>query len=142
MFISVDNLIEHVRKKRYISSLMSITVNLSPFLQARELLKEGQLSSFVDKRLKYNYSYAEAEEMVQLALLCTMYRAAHRPRMSEVVRMLEGDGSVAGRWESLKDVKVPEHGTGTPKIVLSPAHYSEEERSSVELEAVELSGPR
>ncbi|VAH02954.1 unnamed protein product [Triticum turgidum subsp. durum] len=109
---------------------------------ARQLLNDGLLSSFVDERLKYNYNYAEAEEMVQLALLCTMYRAAHRPRMSEVVRMLEGDGSVAGRWERLKDVKAPEHGMETPKIVLSPAHYSEEEHNSVELEAVQLSGPR
>lgn len=112
------------------------------FLQARELLKDGQLSSFVDKRLKYDYNNAEAEEMVQIALLCTMYKAAHRPRMCEVVRMLEGDGSVAGRWESLKNVPVPPPGTGTPNFVLSPAHYSEKECNSVELEAVELSGPR
>ncbi|KAM3407634.1 hypothetical protein ACQJBY_001168 [Aegilops geniculata] len=125
-----------------------LDVNLDEFEKggvidwARELLKDGLLSSFVDERLKYNYNYAEAEEMVQIALLCTMYRAAHRPRMSEVVRMLEGDGSVAGRWERLKDVKAPEHGAETPKIVLSPAHYSEEEHNSVELEAVQLSGPR
>uniref|UniRef100_A0A8I6WBT1 non-specific serine/threonine protein kinase n=3 Tax=Hordeum vulgare subsp. vulgare TaxID=112509 RepID=A0A8I6WBT1_HORVV len=109
---------------------------------ARELLEDGQLSSFVDTRLKSDYNEAEAEEMVQIALLCTMYRAAHRPRMSEVVRMLEGDGSVAGRWESLKNVQVPQDGTGTPNFVLSPAHYSEDECNSVELEAVELSGPR
>lgn len=36
-------------------------------------------------------------EMLQVALLCTQYVPAHRPKMSEVVRMLEGDG-LAEKW--------------------------------------------
>ncbi|KAA8535405.1 hypothetical protein F0562_030408 [Nyssa sinensis] len=35
--------------------------------------------------------------MLQVALLCTQYLPAHRPKMSEVVRMLEGDG-LAEKW--------------------------------------------
>ncbi|KAM0920733.1 hypothetical protein ACQ4PT_007304 [Festuca glaucescens] len=110
---------------------------------ARELLEEDQLSSFVDKRLRNNYDNAELKEMVQIALLCTMFKPTHRPRMSEIIRMLEGYGSVAEIWEGLKNVPVPIPMPGTRNFAPSPANYSgEDECSSVELEAVELSGPR
>jgi hypothetical protein len=112
-------------------------------LQARKLLEEDQLSSFVDKRLRNNYNNAELKEMVQIALLCTMFSPTHRPRMSEIIRMLEGYGSVAEIWEGLKNVPVPIPMPGTRNFAPSPANYSgEDECSSVELEAVELSGPR
>ncbi|CAM0957528.1 unnamed protein product [Alopecurus aequalis] len=111
---------------------------------ARKLLEEDQLSSFVDKRLRNNYNDAELKEMVQMALLCTMYSPAHRPRMSEIIRMLEGDRSVGGRWEGLKNVPIPPiQMPGTSNSAPSPVDYSgEDELNSVELEAVELSGPR
>ncbi|KAK1693093.1 hypothetical protein QYE76_009790 [Lolium multiflorum] len=110
---------------------------------ARKLLEEDQLSSFVDKRLRNNYDNAELKEMVQIALLCTMFSPTHRPRMSEIIRMLEGYGSVAEIWEGLKNVPVPILMPGTRNFAPSPANYSrEDECSSVELEAVELSGPR
>jgi hypothetical protein len=119
-------------------------VNVWPsFRQARELLEEDQLSSFVDKRLRNNYDNAELTEMVQIALLCTMFSPTHRPRMSEIIRMLEGDGSVAERWEGLKDVPILMPMPGTQNFAPSPGDYSgEDECNSVELEAVELSGPR
>uniref|UniRef100_A0ACD5W615 Uncharacterized protein n=1 Tax=Avena sativa TaxID=4498 RepID=A0ACD5W615_AVESA len=112
---------------------------------ARELLEKDELSSFVDKRLLNNYNSAELKEMVQIALLCTMFSPAHRPRMSEIIRMLEGYGSVAERWEGLKNVLIPVPMPGASHFAPSPANYScceEDECSSVELEAVELSGPR
>uniref|UniRef100_A0ACD5U6Z6 Uncharacterized protein n=1 Tax=Avena sativa TaxID=4498 RepID=A0ACD5U6Z6_AVESA len=104
---------------------------------ARELLEKDELSSFVDKRLRNNYNAAELKEMVQIALLCTMFSPAHR-------REMEGYGSVAERWESLKDVPIPIPVPGASNFAPSPANYScgEDECNSVELEAVELSGPR
>lgn len=51
----------------------------------------------VDKELGSNYDRIEVGEMLQVALLCTQYLPAHRPKMSEVVRMLEGDG-LAEKW--------------------------------------------
>ena len=51
----------------------------------------------VDKELGINYDRIEVGEMLQVALLCTQYLPAHRPKMSEVVRMLEGDG-LADKW--------------------------------------------
>lgn len=51
----------------------------------------------VDRELGRNYDQIEVGEMLQVALLCTQYLPTHRPRMSEVVRMLEGDG-LAEKW--------------------------------------------
>ena len=76
--------------------------------QAKELLEQSQLSMFVDRKLGSNYDSAELEELVQIALLCTMYRPCHRPKMSEIVKMLEGgDGGVAEKWEAVKNIEHP-----------------------------------
>uniref|UniRef100_A0A0D9XRD6 non-specific serine/threonine protein kinase n=1 Tax=Leersia perrieri TaxID=77586 RepID=A0A0D9XRD6_9ORYZ len=109
---------------------------------ANELLEKNRLSSFVDRRLKNDYVSAELEEMVQIALLCTMYSPDHRPRMTEVVRMLEGsDGSIAEKWEAVKDVDRSK--PSTPEFMLSPpVDNGSAEHNSIQLEAEELSGPR
>ncbi|KAK6129080.1 hypothetical protein DH2020_037153 [Rehmannia glutinosa] len=65
----------------------------------KKLHQEKKLEDLVDKDLKMNYDRIELEEMVQVALLCTQYLPGLRPKMSEVVRMLEGDG-LADRWEA------------------------------------------
>jgi hypothetical protein len=58
--------------------------------EAKELLEQNQQSLFVDQKLSSNYYSAELEEMVQIALLCTMYRPCQRPKMFEIVKMLKG----------------------------------------------------
>jgi len=105
----------------------------------KKLHQEKQLSLMVDKDLGSNYDRVELEEMVQVALLCTQYYPSHRPRMSEVIRMLEGDG-LAEKWEASQNVD-------TPKSVSSellPPKYMDfaADESSLGLEAMELSGPR
>jgi hypothetical protein len=70
--------------------------------QAKELLKQNQLSLFVDQKLSSTYDSAELEDMVQIALLCTMYRPCHRPKMSKIVKMLEKGDRVAEKWETKK----------------------------------------
>ncbi|KAG6501005.1 hypothetical protein ZIOFF_040870 [Zingiber officinale] len=74
--------------------------------------QEKKLDMLIDKNLKNNYDLIELEEIVQVALLCTQFLPGHRPKMSEVVRMLEGDGLVE-RWEASQRVnsqsfKMPE----------------------------------
>ncbi|GAB4838322.1 BRASSINOSTEROID INSENSITIVE 1-associated receptor kinase 1 [Ancistrocladus abbreviatus] len=62
------------------------------------LLKDRRLEALVDSDLQSNYVEDEVEQLIQVALLCTQSSPMERPKMSEVVRMLEGDG-LAERWE-------------------------------------------
>lgn len=105
----------------------------------KKLHQEGKLNLLVDKDLKGNFDRVELEEMVQVALLCTQFNPSHRPKMSEVLKMLEGDG-LAEKWEASQKVE-------TPRILRScenhPQRYSDFiEESSLVVEAMELSGPR
>ncbi|KAL6646808.1 hypothetical protein ACP70R_015502 [Stipagrostis hirtigluma subsp. patula] len=59
-------------------------------------LQRGQLASIVDCNLNQNYNVEEMEMMIQIALLCTQESPEDRPSMSEVVRMLEGEGWRSG----------------------------------------------
>ncbi|AQK90485.1 Protein NSP-INTERACTING KINASE 3 [Zea mays] len=108
----------------------------------KKLHQEKQLGVMVDKDLGSSYDGVELEEMVQLALLCTQYHPSHRPRMSEVIRMLEGEPGLAERWEASQS------NVDTPKSVSSellPPKYVDfaaADESSLGLEAMELSGPR
>ena len=52
----------------------------------------------MDADMQGQYVDDEVEELIQVALLCTQGAPMERPKMSEVVRMLEGDG-LAERWE-------------------------------------------
>ncbi|KAJ9562164.1 hypothetical protein OSB04_007324 [Centaurea solstitialis] len=69
----------------------------------RKIHQEKKLDILVDKDLTNNYDRMELEELVKVALLCTQYLPGHRPKMSEVVRMLEGDG-LAERWEASQGI--------------------------------------
>ncbi|KAE9595083.1 hypothetical protein Lal_00041228 [Lupinus albus] len=62
------------------------------------LLKDKKLEILVDADLQGNYDDDEVEQLIQVALLCTQGSPVERPKMSEVVRMLEGDG-LAEKWE-------------------------------------------
>ncbi|THG19457.1 hypothetical protein TEA_026340 [Camellia sinensis var. sinensis] len=63
----------------------------------RKVQQEKKVEVLVDRELGCKYDQIEVGEMVQVALLCTQYLPAHRPKMSEVVCMLEGDG-LAEKW--------------------------------------------
>ncbi|KAG9451178.1 hypothetical protein H6P81_011143 [Aristolochia fimbriata] len=101
------------------------------------LLKEKKLDMLVDPDLQNNYVEAEVEQLIQVALLCTQSSPMDRPKMSEVVRMLEGDG-LAERWEEWQKVEVVRQ-----EVELAPRAESQWIVDSTEnLHAVELSGPR
>ncbi|KAF1867734.1 hypothetical protein Lal_00050167 [Lupinus albus] len=71
----------------------------------KKLEREKKLDAIVDGNLIKNYNMQEAEMMIQVALLCTQGTPEDRPLMSEVVRMLEGEG-LAERWEEWQHVEV------------------------------------
>lgn len=100
------------------------------------LLKEKRLEKLVDPDLQHNYIDGEVEQLIQVALLCTQGSPTERPKMTEVVRMLEGDG-LAERWEEWQKVEVV-------RQEIESEHYNHEfiQDSTYQLPAVELSGPR
>ncbi|CAK9154204.1 unnamed protein product [Ilex paraguariensis] len=101
------------------------------------LLKEKKLEMLVDPDLQSNYVEAEVEQLIQVALLCTQGSPMDRPKMSEVVRMLEGDG-LAEKWDEWQKVEVLRQ-----EVELAPHTSSDWIVDSTEnLHAVELSGPR
>ncbi|KAK8305139.1 hypothetical protein V6Z12_D03G041000 [Gossypium hirsutum] len=71
----------------------------------KKLEREKNLDAIVDHNLNKNYNMEDVEAMIQVALLCTQASPEDRPAMSEVVRMLEGEG-LAERWEEWQHVEV------------------------------------
>ncbi|KAJ0962504.1 hypothetical protein J5N97_027626 [Dioscorea zingiberensis] len=104
----------------------------------KKLHQEDKLSMMVDKDLKSDYDRVELEEMVQVALLCTQYHPSQRPKMAEVVRMLEGDG-LAERWEASQKLDTPKFRSSEQP---PPKYMDFVDESSLVVEAIELSGPR
>lgn len=106
-------------------------------LQVKGLLKDRRLEALVDADLQGNYIDEEVEQLIQVALLCTSGSPGERPKMSEVVRMLEGDG-LAERWEEWQKEEMfrqdynPIHHPSTNWIIDSTSHIPPDE----------LSGPR
>ncbi|KAK7328181.1 hypothetical protein VNO77_22280 [Canavalia gladiata] len=102
------------------------------------LLKDKKLETLVDADLQGNYNDEEVEQLIQVALLCTQGSPMERPKMSEVVRMLEGDG-LAEKWDQWQkdemfrqDFNNNMHHPNANWIVDSTSH----------IQADELSGPR
>ncbi|KAJ8765761.1 hypothetical protein K2173_014883 [Erythroxylum novogranatense] len=71
----------------------------------KKLEREKRLDAIVDRNLNKNYDIQDVEMMIQVALLCTQASPEDRPAMSDVVRMLEGEG-LAERWEEWQNVEV------------------------------------
>ncbi|XP_076953954.1 protein NSP-INTERACTING KINASE 1-like isoform X2 [Bidens hawaiensis] len=106
----------------------------------KKIHQEKKLDILVDKDLKNNCDMMELEELVKVALLCTQYLPGHRPKMSEVVRMLEGDG-LAERWETSQGIE-PTGKLKTSELSSSERYSDLTDDSSLLGQAIELSGPR
>ncbi|CAA0814122.1 Protein NSP-INTERACTING KINASE 3 [Striga hermonthica] len=104
----------------------------------KKLHQEGKLNLMVDKDLRCDYDRIELEEMVQVALLCTQFNPSHRPKMSQVLRMLEGDG-LCEKWEQMQNVDPQRYRSAEDS---SQRYVDYIEDSSLVVEAMELSGPR
>ncbi|CAH2049686.1 unnamed protein product [Thlaspi arvense] len=73
--------------------------------RVKKLQKEKRLDAIVDRNLNSNYNIQEVEMMIQIALLCTQVSPEDRPAMSDVIKMLEGEG-LAERWEEWQHIEV------------------------------------
>lgn len=129
----------------------------------KKIHQEKQVEVLVDRELGSNYDRIEVGEILQVALLCTQYLPAHRPKMSDVVRMLEGDG-LAEKWAASHNHTNPTmnlfHGNNnnTSRTTTAPDHVhthshdhssmfgtgmdDDDDDHSLDYFAMELSGPR
>ncbi|XP_077249913.1 LRR receptor kinase SERK2-like isoform X1 [Tasmannia lanceolata] len=103
----------------------------------KKLEREKRLETIVDRNLSRNYDCIEVEMMIQVALLCTQASPEDRPTMSDVVRMLEGEG-LAERWEEWQQVEV----TRRQEYERVQVRFDWGEDSVFNQEAMELSGGR
>ncbi|KAI4350854.1 hypothetical protein L6164_005261 [Bauhinia variegata] len=70
-------------------------------------LEDENFESLVDPRLQNEYDHNEMARMIACAAACIRHSARRRPRMSQVVRALEGDVSLADLNEGIR----PGHST-------------------------------
>ncbi|KAM1389696.1 hypothetical protein ACFX2I_017647 [Malus domestica] len=65
-------------------------------------LEERNFDELVDPKLQNSYDPNEMARMVAFAAACVRHSALHRPRMSQVVRALEGDVSLSDLNEGIR----------------------------------------
>ncbi|XP_038881594.1 probable LRR receptor-like serine/threonine-protein kinase At5g45780 isoform X2 [Benincasa hispida] len=105
----------------------------------RTLHEEKRLDVLVDRDLKGCFDAMELEKAVELSLQCTQSHPQLRPKMSEILKILEG---LVGQSNQM------EESPGGASLYEDRAHsfsrnYSDiHEESSFVVEAMELSGPR
>ncbi|OMO76142.1 hypothetical protein CCACVL1_15844 [Corchorus capsularis] len=104
----------------------------------RTLHEEKRLEVLVDRDLKGCFDVLQLEKTAELALQCTRSQPHLRPKMSEVLKVLEGLVQ-SGMEESQGGANFSETRAGS----FSTRNYSDiHEESSFIIEAIELSGPR
>ncbi|KAK6151799.1 hypothetical protein DH2020_014434 [Rehmannia glutinosa] len=70
-------------------------------------LEDGNFDALIDQRLQNDHNHSEMARMVACAAACVRHSARRRPRMSQVVRALEGDVSLSDLNEGIR----PGHST-------------------------------
>nr|XP_043623777.1 proline-rich receptor-like protein kinase PERK1 [Erigeron canadensis] len=65
-------------------------------------MDDGNFDSIADSRLQREYNHNEMARMVSCAAACVRHSARRRPRMSQVVRALEGDVSLSDLNEGIR----------------------------------------
>ncbi|PIA41758.1 hypothetical protein AQUCO_02200295v1 [Aquilegia coerulea] len=103
----------------------------------KKLLREKRLHDIVDNNLEHNYDPKEVEILVQVALLCTQSSPEDRPKMTEVVSMLQGDG-LAERWSEWEQLEV----IRDQEYSLMAHQFIWDDDSIQDQEAMELSAAR
>jgi len=67
-----------------------------------------------------------------------MYRPCHHRKMSEIFKMLRGDG-VSEKWKAIKNIEEPNPDRSSEFMCIG-INYDEDQCNSIELQANELSG--
>lgn len=96
---------------------------------------EKRFAEMVDRDLSGQFDDLVLEEVVELALLCTQPHPNLRPRMSEVLKVLEGLVEQFGYEQT-------QNGYEARAPSVSRNYSNGHEENSFIIEAIELSGPR
>ncbi|KAK6128386.1 hypothetical protein DH2020_037862 [Rehmannia glutinosa] len=102
----------------------------------KKLLREKRLEDIVDEHLK-SYDRKEVEMILQVAMLCTQSSPEERPKMADVVSMLQGIGLAErwAEWEQLEQVRIQEFSVMSHNFIWA-------EDSTLDQEAIQLSQAR
>ncbi|XWS45397.1 hypothetical protein CRYUN_Cryun15aG0133000 [Craigia yunnanensis] len=76
-------------------------------------LENGNHDELVDARLELNYNHNEMQRMVACAAASIRHSARKRPKMSQIVRALEGDSSLDDLNEGVKPGQSSIYSSGT-----------------------------
>ncbi|KAF5776287.1 putative protein kinase RLK-Pelle-PERK-1 family [Helianthus annuus] len=83
-------------------------------------MDDGNFDSIVDSRLQKEYNHNEMARMISCAAACVRHSARRRPKMSQVVRALEGDVSLS----DLNDGTRPGHSSSYGSSDYDTAQYN------------------
>lgn len=99
---------------------------------------EKKLEELIDKNLKECFDSDDLEKAVELALQCTQSHPDLRPKMSQVLKILEGINGQSEQPEAQGGVDLYQGRTFSFSL-----NFNETcDESSFVIEAIELSGPR
>ncbi|KAI9198249.1 hypothetical protein LWI28_012472 [Acer negundo] len=104
----------------------------------RTLHEEKRLEVLVDRDLKGCFDASDLEKAVELALQCTQSNPNIRPKMSEVLKVLE---ELVGQF-GMEESQVGNNHGEARDCSFSRNYSDVHEESSFVIEAMELSGPR
>uniref|UniRef100_A0A9I9CR74 non-specific serine/threonine protein kinase n=1 Tax=Cucumis melo TaxID=3656 RepID=A0A9I9CR74_CUCME len=105
----------------------------------RTLHEEERLDVLVDRDLKGCFDAMELEKCVELALQCTQSHPQLRPKMSDILKILEG---LVGQSSQMEESPVGASLYEDRAHSFSRNYSDIHEESSFVVEAMELSGPR
>ncbi|KAH7429660.1 hypothetical protein KP509_09G060600 [Ceratopteris richardii] len=103
----------------------------------RKLHDEKRLHELVNEdERKKEFVVEEMERMVKVAILCTSQPYSERPKMSEVLQMMEGDG-IEERWQSWQKNEESRCSSAIEQV-----QFLDSPNDLYLMDAFQLSGPR
>lgn len=110
-------------------------------MQVKILHQEKRLEVLADRDLKGCFDPTEVVKSVELALQCTQSNPNLRPKMSQVLKVLESLVGQPGQVDE-SQIGIGTNLSETRACSFSRNYNDAHEESSFIIEAIELSGPR
>ncbi|PPR95679.1 hypothetical protein GOBAR_AA24976 [Gossypium barbadense] len=89
-------------------------------------LDDGNFNNLVDPRLQKEYNHNEMARMVACAAACVRHSARRRPRMSQIVRALEGESSLSDLNEGMRPGQSNVYSSYGGSSDYDASHYNED----------------